>query len=162
MQWIDTVLIALLLISVLLGLWRGLLREAFSLAGWIAACLLAPIWSRVVIDLIPFFDGASDTTKELAGLVVVFLGVLVIAAILGRIFSKAASMAGLGIPDRLMGAVFGLLRGLLFLLLIVFAVKLSPWHDQPVWRQATTVEWLEQALALLKPALPQKIGKYLS
>ncbi|MBU3654408.1 MAG: CvpA family protein, partial [Limnohabitans sp.] len=125
MDAVDWILLALLGVSILLGMWRGLVREVISLAGWIAGFWLAQEWAPQAGAWLPL-QGASEMLRYLAGFISVFLAVLVLSVLLGWMVSKLVSAVGLGLLDRLLGGVFGGLRGVVLLLTLAVVVSLTP------------------------------------
>ena len=160
MAALDWILLAILTASMLLGVWRGLVREVLSLAGWIAGFLLAQMFAPEVGQRMPM-EGASEGLRYLAGFVVVFIAVLVLTAVSGWVLQKLVAAVGLGILDRLLGAVFGSLRGVIFLLVITVIAGMTPVQDTATWRQSEGARALTQLLHFLKPVLPADFGKYL-
>jgi membrane protein required for colicin V production len=106
-------------------------------------------------------EGASEGLRYLAGFVVVFLAVLVLTAVSGWVLQKLVAAVGLGILDRLLGAVFGSLRGVIFLLVITVIAGMTPVQDTATWRHSEGARALTQLLHFLKPVLPADFGKYL-
>lgn len=160
MAALDWILLAVLTASMLLGTSRGLVREVLSLAGWIAGFLLAQMFAPEVGQRLPM-QGASEGLRYLAGFVVVFTAVLVATAMSGWVLQKLLSAVGLGILDRLLGAVFGALRGLIFLLVVTVIAGMTPLQETASWRQSEGAQRLTQLLHFLKPVLPADFGKYL-
>jgi membrane protein required for colicin V production len=156
----DWILLALGVASALWGLWRGLVKEVISLAGWIASFWLAQVYAQPVGMALPL-SGSGEALRQLAGFVTVFLAVLIISAFLGMLLKKLASAVGLGPLDRLLGAVFGALRGLLLLLTLTIMVDLSPLHNHDWWQQSGVAQWLHGVLQTLRPLLPAEFGKYI-
>ena len=161
MTSLDWILMAIGALSALWGLWRGLVREVLSLAGWVASFLLAQQYAAQAGELLPWTD-SSDTLRHLAGFVLVFILVLVLSTVLAMLLKKLASVAGLGPLDRLLGAVFGALRGLLLLLSVGIVVGLSSWRDHELWQASVVAQWLQQTLGTLRPLLPAEFGRYLN
>jgi len=160
MAALDWILLAILTVSMLLGVWRGLVREVLSLAGWIAGFLLAQMLAPEVGQRLPM-EGASEGLRYLVGFVVVFIAVLVLTAVSGWVLQKLVAAVGLGILDRLLGAIFGSLRGVIFLLVITVIAGMTPVQDTATWRQSEGARALTQLLHFLKPVLPADFGKYL-
>ena len=125
MTSLDWILLTIGGLSALWGLWRGLVREVLSLAGWIASFVLAQMYANAVGAWLPLSD-TGDTLRQLAGFVLVFVSVLVLSTALALVLKKMASAVGLGPLDRVLGALFGALRGLLLLLSLTIVVGLSP------------------------------------
>jgi membrane protein required for colicin V production len=121
MNGLDWATIVVLLFSVLLAAAQGLLHEVISLAGVVLGYLLAA-WEywRVAHRLAPYVK--SEPVAESVAFLAIFFAVVVAAGIMGRIARWLAREAGLGWADRLLGAVFGLVRGAAIVAVLVLAV----------------------------------------
>lgn len=157
---VDWILLAVLCVSCLLGLWRGLVQEVLSLAGWVAAFYLAQIYAPFAAARLPM-SGSSDMLKHAAGFVAVFIAVLIATVLVSWVIKKLVSAVGLGPLDRLLGGLFGLLRGGVLLLAVTVVVGMTPLRESDAWQQAQGTGWLQQLLHLLKPVLPADFGKFL-
>lgn len=160
MDAVDWILLAVLGVSVLLGIWRGLVREVLSLAGWVAGFWIAQAWAPEAAAWLPL-QGASEMLRYLAGFISVFLVVLIASVLLGWVISKLVSAVGLGVVDRLLGGVFGGLRGVVLLLTLTVVVSLTPMQSAPWWTDSPVAQSLVHGLQRLKPVLPAHFGKYL-
>ena len=161
MATVDWIFAAVLLGSMLLGLWRGLTYEVLSLLNWLAAFLLAQWLAERVGAMLPL-AGLSASLRYAIGFVAVFVGSVFVGGFLALAASRLLSAVGLAPVDRLLGSLFGLLRGVWLLLLATLVVGLTPWHTSPEWREARGVRWAQAGLTVLKPVLPQEFAKYLS
>ena len=133
MNWLDIVILILVVGSMVGSAWKGFSREVAGLVSSIAALVLA-LW---------FYGSAGDfflpytSTKAVAsflGFLVIFLGVLLAGAMVGWIVSRFLQSTGLTWLDRLLGAAFGVLRGLLFataLVMILMAFTPGPLENAP-------------------------------
>ncbi len=157
---IDWILLAVLSLSMLLGLWRGLVQEVLSLVGWVAAFYVSQIYAPKAAEWLPL-DGSSEMLRYAAGFVTVFVLVLVVTMVISWVLKNALSVVGLGLVDRLFGSFFGLLRGVVILLAVTVFVGMTPMRETASWKQAQGAQWLQQLLHVLKPALPADFGKYL-
>ena len=157
---IDWILLTVLGVSMLVGLWRGLVREVLSLSGWVAAFFVAQWQAGRVADWLPM-SGSSDTLRHAAGFVVAFIGVLVLTALLGWLMRTFVSAIGLGLLDRLLGSAFGLVRGVVLLLAVTVVAHMTPWAQTPAWQQARGTVWLDAGLQMLRPMVPAEFGKFL-
>ncbi len=121
MSWIDWLLAAVLAISVATAAAQGFLYESFSLVGSVLA-YLAAAWGypRVALWFAPYVT--SHWVADIAGFLTIFIGVVLLAGIVGRIARWGASGIGLGWADRLLGGVFGLLRGILISAVLLLAI----------------------------------------
>jgi membrane protein required for colicin V production len=157
---LDWVCIAVLAISMLVGAWRGLVVEVVSLASWVAAFVLAQWFAPDAAARLPM-AGAGEPVRYAAGFVLVFVATLVAGALIGFVVSKLLSAVGLGFINRLLGALFGVLRGMVLILAATVVVGMTPWKSAPAWQASVGARWATAALGILKPVLPQEFGKYL-
>lgn len=157
---VDWILLAVLGLSMLLGLWRGLVQEVLSLAGWVAAFFVAQIYAPKAAAWLPM-EGSSQMLRYAAGFVTVFIAVLIATVLVSWMVKKLVSAVGLGPLDRLLGSLFGLLRGMVVLLAVTVVVGMTPMRESEAWQHAQGAQWLQQFLHVLKPVLPADFGKYL-
>ena len=154
---LDWALLAVLLVSVIVGLWRGLVFELLSLAGWVAAFVAAQWFAPTVAPWLPLGTPGSTLNFALA-----FAATFVIALLIWAIASKLIRMAIHATPlqpiDRLLGAVFGLVRGLVLLLVVTTLVLLSPARSSAAWKQSQGAAWLTALFHGLKPMLPAPLA----
>ena len=136
------------------------MREVLSLSGWIAAFFVAQWQALRVADWLPM-QGSSDMLRYAAGFVVAFIAVLVLTALLGWLLRTFVSAIGLGVLDRLLGSVLGLIRGVVLLLAVTVVAQITPLAQTPGWQQARGAVWLTQGLQVLRPMLPVEFGKFL-
>lgn len=157
---LDWILLGLLLLSLLAGLWRGLVFEVLSVLGWVSAFFaaqwLAP-WAAAHLPL----TSLSDPLRHAAAFVLVFIAAVFAAGLLASLLRRLVSAAGLRPVDRLLGAAFGLVRGLVVLLVLTVVVEMTPLKTAPWWRDSQGAPVLSVMLAGLKPALPEGFARYL-
>ena len=156
----DWVCIAVLALSLLIGVWRGLVVEVLSWLAWLAAFVLAQWFAPELAAMLPM-SGAAEPARYAAGFVLVFIATLLAAALLGLVLSKLLSAVGLGAINRLLGALFGLMRGVVLILAATVVVGMTPWKSAPLWQSSVGARWATALLGTLKPVLPQEFGKYL-
>ena len=152
LTWIDWALLAVLAISIVIGLVRGFVFECLSLAGWVVAWFAAQ-WSAPWVSLhLPV--GAPGSALNLgAAFALAFIAALVLWGLLAKLIRMLIHATPLSIPDRLLGAGFGVLRGGVVLLLVVLAVSFTPLGKSPAWHRSVGVVWLNSVWQELKPAL---------
>jgi len=158
MTMIDIVVLAVIGISILLGVIRGLVREVLSLAAWVVAFLAANLAAPDAAQLLPA-GMASEEIRLLAGFAAVFVVVLIGLSVLAVMASKLVKIAGLGMADRVLGSVFGLFRGMLVVMILVLLAGLTSLPRQPVWRSAYLCPTLEASAGHIKPWLPAELSK---
>ena len=132
MTVIDIVVLAIVGISVLFGMLRGLMREVLALVAWAASFLLANLLAPDAATLLPQAM-ASEEFRLLVSFVVIFLVALVGLSVLAILASKVVRIVGLGPADRVVGGVFGLARGVLVVMILVLLAGLTalPRRKQP-------------------------------
>jgi membrane protein required for colicin V production len=156
----DWILLGVLFVSMVVGFWRGLVYEVLSLAGWVAAFYVSQMYAPMAAAWLPM-EGSSQMLRYAAGFVVVFVAVLVATVLVSFVVKKLISAVGLGPLDRLLGSLFGLMRGVVILLAVTVLVGMTPMRETLAWKQAQGAQWLQQFLHVLKPVLPADFGKYL-
>lgn len=157
MTWFDYAVIAVLAVSVLIGIWRGFVREVFALGGWVAAFVAAMLFAGQAGELLPA-SSATPFVRSAAAGVVIFVVVLIVCSIAGMLFARVLRVAGLGLADRTLGGVFGFARGALISLISVLAAGLTALPKEPFWREAALSGPLETAVVALKPYLPAPLA----
>lgn len=152
MEYADYVVLGIVLISVLVGVFRGFVAEAFSLAVWAAAFFVAFQYSgAVALQLESHVELPSARTA--LSFAALFLGVLLVGGLLTYLVGKLVEKTGLSGTDRLLGGVFGGIRGVFLVLALILIAGLTPVTQDPWWQQSRTIqsmmplaEWLEQFL----------------
>jgi membrane protein required for colicin V production len=138
MIWVDFLIIGVLALSALVGFARGLIREVLSLVIWIGAGLIAWTYFRELAVVLEPWISSSSVRMGVAFLVLVF-AVLVSGAIFGHVLTRLVQKTGLSGTDRMMGAVFGVLRGALLVAMLVFLGALTPLPDDPWWQNSALI-----------------------
>lgn len=183
LNWVDNVILFVFLISVLAGLGRGLVKEVLSLLTWLAAFVVAALFSTSVAS---YFTGSTqvqsmvanttntigiNTAKSVSVLslgisfVALFVGTLILGSIINALTSRAVERGGISFANRLLGAVFGLIRGTLIVLVGIFLVQLSPISQEPYWQASQfvrayqpSVQWLSNIVEPGLQSLKTKVG----
>jgi membrane protein required for colicin V production len=160
MHWVDIVLAGVLALSVIVGLVRGVVFEVLSLLGWFVAYFAAQ-W--LAVDLAPHvpIGKPGSGINHAAAFAAVFVAALFVWALGSRLLRLLIHATPLGVPDRLLGAVFGLLRGLVVLLVATTVISLTPLSKSPVWQASQGAQWLQAALSGLRPLLPPQLLQHL-
>ena len=156
----DWIFLAILGLSTVWGLWRGLASELLGLLSWVAAFVLAQWFGETAGGWLPL-AGAPELLRFSAGFVLFFVLAVVAGSVLAFVLKSALSAAGLGPVDRALGAVFGAGRGMLLLLVISAVVAMTPWRDDPAWSDSEAAAVADTVLRGLKPWLAPDFSKYL-
>lgn len=158
MNWADYLIVILIALSMLIGLWRGLMREMISLVTWIAAFAIAFLFAE---------DGAAHLASyiELPSLRIatafsgLFLATLLIGGLVGLIASYLVDYTGLTGTDRLLGAVFGLARGAAIIVVLVLAAGVTPLPSDPWWQQSLLLSRFQEGALWLRGFLPPELAQ---
>ena len=158
LSWLDWALVSVLALSMVVGLVRGFVFECLSLAGWVVAWFAAQWGSPWLATHIPLGNAGSALNLGVA-FALAFIGALIVWALLARLVRLLIHATPLSVIDRLLGALFGLLRGAVLLLAVATVVALTPASQSNSWRSSEGARWLGQALATLKPLLPEPVAR---
>ena len=160
MTWIDYAVFGVMGLSIGWGIWRGLVREVISLAGWVIAFLAANLFAAPLAETLPASISRPEL-RVLAAFVAVFLFTLVITTLAGLLLSRIAKAAGLGGLDRALGALFGVARGLLIVLAFALLAGLTSLPRQSAWSGSICGAYLARAALALKLWLPPAFAQRL-
>lgn len=158
--WVDWTLLAVLALSVVVGLWRGLVFELMSLVGWVVAYVVAQLFSVQVAGHLPI--GTPGSALNLgAGFALTFMGTLIAWTLLARLLRLLIHATPLTLVDRSLGAAFGLARGAVLLLALATVVAFTPAARSQPWQDSQGAAWLRVALQGIKPVLPAEVARHL-
>jgi membrane protein required for colicin V production len=144
----------------LVGAWRGLVVEVLSVMSWIAAFFLAQWFAPDAAQWLPM-EGATEVVRYAAGFVLVFIATVFFGSLLAFVIKKLLTAVGMRPADRVLGAAFGLVRGVVMILALTVVVGMTSARAAPWWQDAVTPQVATVVLQGLKPVLPQEFGKYL-
>lgn len=155
----DYAVIAIVTLSVALGVWRGVIGEVIALTAWVLAFFAARAWGGYVAQAV--FAGviADPVVRIVAAWVAVFVAVLLCMALLRLAVRGLLKALGLSPTDRLLGVVFGAARGALIVLVLVALGGMTSVVKEPWWRGAYFAAPLETAVLASKPWLPAELAK---
>ncbi|MGA9574378.1 MAG: CvpA family protein [Lysobacterales bacterium] len=160
MQYADYAILAIVTISILVGALRGFVKEAFSLLVWAAAFLIAFQYSgALALQLENYIELPSiRTSLAFAG---IFLSVLLVGGLLTYLFGMLVEKTGLSGTDRLLGGVFGGLRGMALVLALMLVAGLTPVPQDPWWQQSRSIQSLMPLAEWSAQFLPDYILEHL-
>ena len=131
----DWAILSILGLSIVLSLWRGFVREAISLAGWIAAFVVANMFVDEMATFLAQWI-VNVTGRYIAAYALLLVGTLVMAGVLGKLGAQVVKVTGLTLLDRILGTAFGFVRGIIIVLVLVYLLRhLAPpqnliWLDE--------------------------------
>jgi membrane protein required for colicin V production len=142
-------------LSVLLGFWRGVVSEVLSLAAWILAIVFGKLFApHLAPELARWISNTG--LQYLVAFAAIVVVVLLLSSVVRLLLSGMLRAIGLGLIDRLLGAIFGLVRGVVVVLACVAAGGLTSLPKQAWWHDAMLAPPLETAVVALKPWMPQQ------
>jgi membrane protein required for colicin V production len=156
MTGFDYTVIAIVLLSALMGLWRGFVYEVLSLLGWVAAVVVAKLFAASAAPYMPAALG-SESARTAAAFVVLFVVTLIVGGIVAWLLSKLVKWVGLGWLDGMLGGLFGMLRGMLVVLVLVALAGMTRLPQEPFWRNALSSKPLENMARAIQAWLPDSV-----
>ncbi len=138
MNWADWVILAVIVVSSLISLKRGFVKEALSLATWIAAFVVARLFTDNMSALLA---GYIDTpsARVVAAFVLLFVATLFAGALINNLIGLLVRATGLSGTDRVLGMVFGIARGGVLVVVLVALLGLTPVIQDRWWQQSTLI-----------------------
>ena len=135
MSWLDLVILGIIVLSALISLIRGFVKESISLVTWIVAGVLAFRYFSPMAELLePFVE--APTIRNVAGFAILFVVTLIAGAIVNFIMSQLVSRTGLSGTDKALGVVFGAARGVLIVTMVVLLASLTPMPEASWWQDS--------------------------
>ena len=170
-NWVDYVVVVIFLGSILAGLMRGLVKEMIGLVTWVAAFVAAVMFASPLAahftgsDQVQSVVASASTTTGLSAVtpvsyislgisfIAIFVGVLILGKFINYMVSSAVEGRGISFANRFLGGIFGSARGVLFVLVMMFIVQLSPFSAQPYWTQSQFVAYFQPAVQMIDDAV---------
>lgn len=135
----DFLILAIVAVSMAVGLFRGFFRELLSLFGWILAIWVAWEYAGAVE---PYLGSAlSPTAKIWAGRIILFVAVLMVATVINGVLNLILRKAGMSGADRGLGMIFGFARGVLLVGLVVIGAQILQMPSEPWWNESRLVPY---------------------
>lgn len=156
MTWVDYAILAIFCLSVLVGVLRGLVRELIAIVGWVLAISLSMIFSGQVAELLS--ERLGSTASSVAAFLGIFVVVWMLSGVIGFVISRVVKAAGLGWTDRIMGALFGLVRGAIIVVALAVVAGLTALPRTVAWRDALFTGSVEFVVNGVKPLLPPSVS----
>ncbi len=159
-NYIDITIVVIILITALIGLMRGIVWMAVFLATWTAAILLAIKYKDQLAAALPIKLGSEVMQTGLSALLI-FLGVLIVGAIINAILHKIIKSVGLGTFDTILGTGLGILLGALAITLLTMLLALTELPKQEAWQQSKLIPKFQEAAAWIKTKIPEDLNEYI-
>lgn len=139
--WIDWVLIALITVSTVISLKRGFVKEALSLVTWIGAFIVARTFHPQMQSLL---ESSVETplVRLIAAFAILFFGTLIVGAIINNMIGHLVRATGLSATDRVLGMGFGLLRGVVVVIVAIAFTRYTPLAQDTWWKTSVMIDRL--------------------
>lgn len=159
MAGLDIAILTIVLISALISLVRGFVREAFSLAVWVLAFWVS--WSFFRDLEVPLQAWIESPTVRLglafAGLMI---ATLVVGGLVNFLIIQLVERTGMSGTDRLIGMVFGAARGVLLVAVLVLLAGLTPIPREDWWLSSELVGYFQELAYWLRDLLPPELADH--
>ncbi len=161
MIWIDYTIIALILISSVIGLLRGFIREAFSLVIWVIAIWVGLTFSREFSSFLE--DLMSIPSARIAtAFAILFFVTLILGALISYLLGELVKKTGLTGSDRFAGMIFGIARGLVVVAIIVMLAGLTPLPEDSWWKESALIPPFQSLAIWLRDHIPSGLTGYIN
>jgi len=158
LNWADWTLLGIIALSSLISVVRGFTKEAFSLLIWLAAFVVARSFQPQAQTLLaPQIE--DPALLAVAAFLVLFIGTLLVGAVLSYLVSFLVKITGLSTLDRVLGVVFGMARGLIVCVVVVAMVRHTDWVLEQWWADSVVIEQLTVLEYWSRSVLAPKVGE---
>lgn len=158
MNWVDYLILAIIVLSIILSVWRGFTREALSLVGWVLAFWVALTFSdNLSAVLARHID--SPTARLFIAFALLFIGTLLLAALINYLVWQIIDKSGLSGTDRILGIFFGLARGILVVAVLVLLGGMTPMPKEESWQHAQLMHYFESLARWMAHFMPPEVAK---
>lgn len=158
MNWVDFAIIGIILISAVISLFRGFIKEALSLASWVIAFWVALKFSNDVAGLLVKYI-ETQSFRSAAAFAAIFVCVVVLGAIINFLAWKLVQKSGLTGTDRALGMVFGIARGFVVVVLLVLLAGLTPMPKDQWWKKSMLMVHFQNMAVRVRAFLPEDVRK---
>lgn len=154
MIWVDWVFLAIIVVSTLISLIRGFVREVLSLVAWVGAFWVAVSFTSTLAPSMTFVSD-SEIMQVVAAFVVLFLVTLILAALVNFLIGKLVDKTGLTGTDRAVGMLFGLARGVALVTIVIVLGLVGGMYQQTWWDESRVIYTLQPLAEWLVAQVPE-------
>lgn len=161
MIWIDFAIIGLVFISLVIGLLRGFVKEAFSLVTWILAIWVGLSFSR---EFSRFLEQSISypSARIAASFAILFVMTLVLGGMISFLLGVLVNKTGLTGTDRFIGMIFGVFRGMVVVSIIIMLAGLTPLPEDPWWKESKLIPPFQTLAIWLRDHVPSGVAGYIN
>lgn len=157
MIWVDYGILIIVALSALISVMRGFVREALSLAAWVAAFWVAFTFHQHLATLLTDHI-AAPSIRLISAFALLFVVTLVLCAIMNNLVAKLVEKSGLSGTDRMLGVLFGIARGAVVVAILVLLAGLTPLPADPWWKESIFIVHFQSMAIWLRNFLPPDIA----
>lgn len=157
LNWADYAILGIIILSALMSLIRGFVREAISLAAWIAAVWAAVHYSESMAQIVAPYIKSSALRVPVAGFILL-IAVLLIGGLINFIIGTLVDKTGLSGTDRVIGMIFGSGRGVLLVAVLLLLAQLTPMPQSIWWSNSNLIPRFQPLEAWLKSLVPSTVN----
>ena len=157
MAWIDIVIIALIVLSAILSLFRGFVTEALDLAAWLVAFWVAMTFYVDLAGWLSQWVSLPSAQKPVA-FAALFICTWILGAVLNYLAGKLVAKTGLTGTDRMLGVVFGAARGGVIVAILVLLAGLTALPQDPWWQDSQLLGYFEELATWMRNFLPSEFA----
>jgi membrane protein required for colicin V production len=161
MLWIDYVIIGIIALSAIISVVRGFVKEVLSLAAWVLAFWVAltfsPQFSVLLSDYI-----STPSVSLFAAFAALFIVTLILSALVNHLIAAIVEKTGLSGTDRMLGVLFGILRGVAIVTLLLLLAAATPMPNDDWWQNAVLIEHFEKLAIWARQFLPVGLAQYVN
>mgnify|MGYP001168912444 FL=1 len=142
MSYIDIVISGFLIFWGLYGFFRGLVSELVSLVCWASAIYVAANFLRIPTEFVNEYIQSKQLSMILA-FVLIFISTFILSSTAGFILSRFIGLLGLGFFNRIVGLLFGFLKGTVFIVIIIYILDLTEFRDNIIYQESKYISFFD-------------------
>ena len=154
---LDWVITAVVAVSAVLGIWRGVVKEVLSIAGWLVGLFLAFRYSTDLAAHLGFFSAFGEVGRVALAAILIVIATLVVFALFGALLRLIIRAVSGGFGDAIMGLIFGLLRGAVIVVVCVFLATFTSAPQTKWWQKSTLIPYAQAAISWVRPLMPESL-----
>ena len=156
MNWVDYLILVIIIISTLISLLRGFLREIVSLVTWVVGFWVALRFARQLGDVFSVIHNPS--VRVVIGFAILFVVILIIGAAINFLIGKIMEKTGAGAADRVLGMLFGMVRGVVIVAVLVIMAGFTTLPQNDWWHVSRLIPYAESVAGWMRAVLPQQVA----
>ncbi len=154
----DFIILGIIVLSVIISISRGFIREALSLTTWLIAAYLAFTLSSGLSEKLSGVI-SSSSIRMIVSFLAIFLLIVIVGAILSFFLGKLISISGLGLIDRILGILFGAARGVLLVALLLLMIQGTALIDRDWWKSSQLIPQFKPITSAMEDLFPKEVEK---